>query len=263
MLDQEIRLMVLKHFYIALSDDDFLIKNPEGSEFPYRNDPIVADFNFQTDYFSLFIEKELKKLKFETGSFNMIMIRGRRNPKLIPYIEKHHNCLTIEVFFDEEKYREIYPHINEYPLRHLLIPVENQNELSAFLVELVMKAMEVAKKHNVDIPVDFIVDNVLDFKRGNFKNRWIYKRKNIPRTDLVAKLVCSLTCNSFKLDLILEKKSGVIQFEETILETLPSSIQYKGKFKNLEVKNELLIVTKGSGEKLYELNFRALEEINC
>lgn len=262
MFDQD-KFMIIKHFYIALSDDDFLIKNPEESEFPYRNDPIVADFNFQTDYFSSYIEREVKKQKLDAGNFNMIMIRGRKNPRPIPFIEEHHKCLTIEVFFDYKVYKRIYPHINEYPLEGLLNPLGNKDEFSTFLMSMVLDAMEIAEKENINLPSQFIVDTVLDFKKLRFQNNWIYKKKTIPRTELTSKLACELTVNYFKLNLIIENKAREVIYEETILTTLPSSIQYKSEFKDMVYRDGYIIVLKENGESLHKIDLDSLKAINC
>lgn len=254
--------MKLKRFYIGLSADDFLIKNPEGAEFPYRTSNIVSDFNFLTDYFSNYIERGLNSLKYKTNNFDTLMIRGRKKRKGV-VLKEHLKTLEIEIPFKEEKYHSIYPHINEYPINELLIPVENNNQLSNFLLAMVLDAMEIARAEKVNIPIEFIINRVLDFKKKNFENTWVYRQKRVPKTDLVSKLICNLSSDSFKLYLVVVDKKGKERFRKVILVTLPSAIQYKGEFRDIVFKDKFICVTKEGGENLYEIDIYSIENINC
>jgi|GEM_PF-1934799 len=234
--------MKLKHIYFALESDDFIDRK------------IVADFNFQTDYLTHFVEKRLIIEKFETINFQILMIRGRKKPSKELVFKEHLKALEIEIPFDENKYKELYPFVNEYPLNSLLKPVLKEGEFNNFLFEMIMEAVIKAKKLNAPIPYDFLINTILDFKSNEFKNEWLYKSKIFKEFSIKTSLFCKLTCNYFSLELIIEKGKKEI-FRKEILKTLPSTIMYKGEFKEILIENGLLKVTRDDYEKsiLYEL----------
>ena len=79
-----------------LNNDDFLIKNPPGSEFPYSVENVVSDFSFQSNYLSYYVEREIRKLNYISDDFNMILIEPRLN-----HIEN-------DTFKKSEKYIVLY-----------------------------------------------------------------------------------------------------------------------------------------------------------
>jgi hypothetical protein len=242
--------MKIKHFYLGLSDDDYLIPNPPESKFPFRTSKMVSEFNFQSDFITHYIENHLKKMKYESNDFDMIMIRGKKQPKENFFIEKHHKCLTIEVFFDDKKYKELYSLENKYPLDNLLKPIVKEDEFNEFVFKMIMEGLEKLRKQKALIPFDFLIDTTLDFKTNNYKNEWIHKRKVIKEYGIKPYLTCKLTCNYFSLNLIIEEGKQEI-YRQEVLRTLPSAIFYKDEFKDLKIDKKNLVITKKSNEKPY------------
>lgn len=256
--------MKLKYFFIGISEDDYLISNPVGSEYPYSVDTIVSDFDFQSNYFYNYVYSKLKDFKFEFGVFNTIMIRGRKKPdeKLVP--KTHFKSLNIEVFFNEERYRELYPYKNEYPLDdRLLPPIEKEEAFHTFLFDMVMEGLEKGKQQKAPIPYDFLVNTVLDFKLNGFKNEWIHKAKTFKEHGIKATLFCKLTMNYFSLELIIEKDKKEVLRKE-ILKTKPSGLIYDYKFKDIIIDNGILKIMKDTYEPsyLYEIDLSELTHKN-
>ncbi len=252
--------MKLKHFYLGLKSEDYYIPNPPGSEYPYSVDTIVSDFNFQTDYFTHFIEMKLRTLKYDTDKFNTVMIRARKLPELDYYIQKAYKSLTLEVSFNEEKYKELYPYRNEYPLDgRLLHPIEKEEAFHTFSFDMVMEGLDKGKLQKAPIPYDFLVNTVLDFKLNGFKNEWVYKTKAFKEYGITATLLCKLTMNYFSLELIIEKDKKEV-FRKEILKTLPSSLIYKGEFDDIIIDKGILRITKDTYEPsyLYEIDLSDL-----
>ena len=166
--------MTIRHFYIALNSDDYLTQNHPESKYPVKGE-IVSNISFQSYYFSHYIEKLLRKLKCETSDFNMILIRGRKNPEQLYFIEEHFKSLTIEVHFDEKEYRKLYPYENQYPIKRLLKPITDKEKFSEFLLNIVSQGLLKAKEQNAPIPVKELLKMMNDYKSLNFKNEWIFK----------------------------------------------------------------------------------------
>lgn len=243
--------MKLKNFYLGLSSDDYLIANPIGSDFPYRVSPIVSDFNFLSDYFSHFIEKKLRNLKFETKEIETIMIRGRKNPNGV-VVKKHLKTIELEVDFNEKKYLKIYPNVNSYPLNGQLIKLEDELTFSNFLFNMTVDGIDLAKHENVNIPCDDIIKFLKEFREIGFQNEWIFKKKKIQGTSFMAMLKCKLNCNNFILELIVKNNKKV--FKKEVLKTLPTAIQYKDEFKDLIIKGDEIIITKmNQSSELYKV----------
>ena len=245
--------MKLRHFFIGLDSDDFLIKNPPGSEFPYSVKPIVSDFSFLTHYFGDYMSRSIRKLSFDTNDFNALVIRGRKEPRGT-ILKSHFKSLNLEVYFNEKLFKDLYPFKNDYPIGGLLHPVIKQTEFSEFLHNLCYEGINNYSDEKFRIPKKELLESFEEFKGIGFINEWIHKRKGLTGTGLTAYLVCSLTANSFKLKLSLKDKIKQEIFAETILETLPSSNHYHNEFKDIKFKNQEIIVTKRDGDELFRMN---------
>jgi hypothetical protein len=245
--------MKLKYLYIALEDEDYR----------YENLHLTSDFNFQTFFLFNYFSREIAKVKFETKNFQFITIRGRKKPSQELVLKEHFKSLEIEIPFDENKYKELYPFINEYPLNGLLKPILKEEEFNNFLFEMVVEALVKGKKMNALIPYEFLLNTTLDFKASGFKNEWLYKSKTFKEFSIKTSLFCKLTCYYFSLELVIEKDKKEI-FRKEILKTLPSSIIYKGEFKEILIENGSLKIIRDDYEKttLYELPLSTIQLIS-
>ncbi len=249
--------MQLKHFYISLDESDFYISD----KVPYEVDSIVADFNFQTDYFTHFVEMAMRKLKFDADEFNMIIIRPRKTPAKLYYIENAYKAITIEVDFEEDKHRSIYPHKNTYPLGDkLLKPLSQEDKFHQFLFKLTMEALNKAYVQDAPIPSKDLEEIVLSFREKKFINEWVFKKKQFKKNGITASLQCQLTINYFALNLLIEKENKK-NFNSEIFRSLPNSIIYKDEFKDIVIESNILKVIKNSNssEVLYKIS---LDKIN-
>ena len=238
--------MKIKHFYLALSTDDLL-----GN--------IVSDFNFQSDFMTHYIEGRLKKLKYDSNDFNLIMIRGRKQPKECFFIEEKYKSLTIEIPFIEEKYKELYSSTNVYPLEEFLNPVLKEKEFSDFLFKMIMEGLLKLKNQKASVPCDFLIETLSDFRLDGFSNEWIHKKKVCKDYGVIAYLKCRLTSNYFSLELIIEKSKKEI-YKKEVLRTLPSVIMYKDEFKDIQVVKGKLLIMKNTSEEsiLFSLDLSSL-----
>jgi hypothetical protein len=244
--------MKIRHLYTGLDSDDFLEKSKPGSEFPMtvNDDGIVSDFNFQTDFYSSFIERSLRKLKFETENFNLIMIRGRKNPKADYYIQEHFKSLTIEIPFDFYAYREIYSFKNEYPLGDkLLKPIIDQDKFSSFLTKFINIGLNKAEEQNAPIPVQELRKYINEFSDLEFENKWVYKKKNFRDSKISMILTAKLSCNSFIMNLEIKAAKTVI-YDGIICKTLPSSFFYKNIIKDITLEGNVVTISSDTDQIL-------------
>jgi hypothetical protein len=247
--------MKIKHFYIGLSSNDYIPK----SHIETSKETIVSDFNFQTDYITQFIDKHLRTLKYDADDFNMIFIRGRKNPKEHFFIEELHKCLTIEIPFDEKLYNDLYPFQNEYPLTNLLKPLENQKGFNEFIKHFIIRGLNKAKKQKAPIPTDQLIKSMVNLKDIDYKNEWIHKSKTFKEFGLKASLSCELTCNYFLLTLIIEKDNQEI-FNQELLKSLPNSTIYKDEFNDLIIEGRTLKILKKDKSILAEVELEKIKK---
>jgi hypothetical protein len=238
--------MKIKHLYLALSTEDSL-------------GDVVSDFNFQSDFITDYIEKQLRKLKCDADDFNMIMIRGRNQPQELFFIQEQFKCLTIEVSFDIDKYKNIYPFSNKYPIEELIKPVLEKERFSEFLFEMIMNGLDKLKKQKAPIPSESLITTLLEFKSKKFINKWTYKKRVFKEIGITAYLNCELTCNYFTLELLIEKSKTEV-YRKTILKTLASAAMYKDEFKDIKIIDGHLLVEKDALENniLFDLELSIL-----
>lgn len=245
--------MQIKFLYLALEGKDYDIENP----------CLVSDFDFQTGFMFDYFEKSLKANKFIADDFQFITIRGRKNPSKSVVLKEHFKSLEIEILFDEEKYFQLYPYENKYPLEGLLKPVLKEKEFNNFLFKMVMEGLEKGKEQKAPIPFDFLINACLDFKLNGFKNEWLYKTKAFKEYGIKASLFCKLTCNYFSLELMIEENKKEV-FRKEILKTLPSNLIYKPLFKDIIIEKGELIITSADLENpiLYKMLLSKILSVN-
>lgn len=247
--------MKLKYFALQIESDDYLIPNPEKSEFPFRVSNIVSDFSFHTEFIFNFFSRNLSLLKYETDNFQFIVIRGRKNPKDTIFVKEIFKALEIEIQFNENKYLELYPFENEYPLiNKLLKPVLKENEFNEFLFEMIIDGLTKAENQDAPIPLKFLKEIALKFKLNGYVSEWIDKIKTFKEYGLKVSFSCRINCNYFSLTLVIDKNKKEI-FREEILRTLPSSLIYQNQFKDVIIEEGILKIIKDDLQKssLYEV----------
>lgn len=241
--------MMLRYFALALKSEEAITKEEQNR---------ISDFNFQTTYLSYYLSWALRKQKFETQGFNILLFRGSKNPEPLPILKEHFKSLNVEVFFDEYEYTRLYPKANVYPLTGLLKPLVNETAFNDFVFSMVVNGLETAK-NTASLPYEFLVNTLLDFRMKGCKTEWVHQTKKIRSQGLKVSLICQLSANYFRLELSVKNKELEI-FRKELLKTLPSQDQYSSEFKNIVIDDEKIMVTKNEDGKalLFTLPFSDL-----
>lgn len=240
--------MKIKYFFLTLDVDDF----------KSISDTIVSDFNFQTYFFSNYIQKNIKN-KFESNDFNFVGVQGSLYPKKKYEIDKVFKNFSIEVPFNMDKYQEIYPYKNNYPLNdNLLKPIKDISKFNHFLYEMFITGMDKIKQQDAPISVDEFYKILNEFKEIGFKNEWIFKKKTFKEHSIKGELKCELTCNFFNLKLSIWKNNNKI-FDKEIIKTLPMGVFYETEFNDILIEGDILKISKKLSGYLFEI---PLSELN-
>ncbi|NMA74917.1 MAG: hypothetical protein GX963_12335 [Bacteroidales bacterium] len=108
-------------------------------------------------------------------------------------------------------------------------------------------------KNSYNIPFDKILQSLDNFKKNEFINEWIFKKKRSKKPNCEAMLICNLSIEKFRLKLIVLKDNQII-FDKIILETDPDEIAYEYRFNDLVIKEDKIIVTSKYTSNLFEIN---------
>jgi hypothetical protein len=217
--------MLLKHIYLYLNLD----------EYP---DELATPFGFRTRYICNFLEKRLKPLKYQADGFSKICVQGKHVPEeACPIISE--NAVVPSVMFDQERYQML-----------------DTDEHHEFFIGMLCEGIEkCARNHH--IPLAAMMEAIEDFRRGGYKNEWIYQTKLLRPAGLRASLLCSLDTDRFVLTLQLERKGETI-FMEPILETKPDEIIFEHRFKEVALADDSVVVKNKFGENIFSLELNAL-----
>jgi hypothetical protein len=218
--------MRLRHFYLGLYIDDYL----EELE---KLDELVTPFSFQTRYVCNFIERYLKKAKFNADGFSKMCICGRAKPTGKSRIQCV-NALVVEVGFDVARYHGL-----------------SQDEFSEFFLSMIQAGIEKGSSTH-SLPKAVLLDALENFRESGYKNCWIHKAKKIPNTRIKATLECKLTINDFSLCIVIAEGVKILH-RECILQTKPDEIIFQHQFKEIVCTEGKLAVIGKFGKELWSM----------
>lgn len=200
---------------------------------------LCSDFGFRSHYLGNILTRCARRLKFVSGGFVGIFAQGRRSPAREPRITVDRNLIA-HVDFDPSRYRDLGP-----------------GEHHEFFISMMTAGLEKCARH-YDIPLAELLQAIDQFRSGGYKNEWIHQTKLLRGLGLRATLACRLDSEHFTLNLVLERKGAVV-FDETILDTLPDSIIFHYRFKEVVVDGTSIVVMDRLGKRLYVLDANSLQ----
>src|SRR3569833_357112 len=184
-----------------------LMSNPDDLSTPKA---FKSDFGFRNRFIGNYLTRKLKELKPVSLNFSRIALIASKSP--IKENEVLESFLRVSVSFDRSKYESLL-----------------KEELPDFFIAMYKEGiMKASQTH--EIPAEFLLVRLEEFKANNYLNEWEFKSKSFKELGLKATLICKMTMDFFSLTLVLTKKSEVI-FTEEILNTLPDEIIYHWQFK--------------------------------
>jgi hypothetical protein len=211
--------MILKHIYLYLNT----------TEYP---DSIVTKFGFQTRYICNFIERHLKREKFNAEDYSKICVQGQKLPDGKCHIVSE-NALVSEVQFDRDRYENL-----------------QGEEYHEFFLGMLERGLNKCQSL-FSIPRSALHSAIEEFRSCGYKNHWEHKKTRL-NNGLAAILSCDLTMNEFVLTLSIHKGNEIL-FEQPILKTKPDEIIFEHQFKDMKQSDDELVVVNKFGKKIYSL----------
>lgn len=203
----------------------------------YEKD-IVYPFKYQSRSICNYLERHLKKIKFNTDGFKRVCFVGKSKPSPEGFVNSS-NVLVVEIPFDEEQYKML-----------------ERNQLNTFFTKLLSGGIERCKKH-YDIPGDELLEWLQNFNEIGCVNKWVFKTKAIKELGVKCILNCNLTIDAFYLNLDVVKGQEII-FSDEILSTVPNEIVFVPMFKDVSLVGDCIVVSDKYGDPIYSISVNEL-----
>ena len=200
--------MLLRSIVLSLSPEQFTGRN--------------SDFLFASCYVSNYVTRRIRKLRHDVEGFSTIVIEGWREradsaAKVVP-----DRALQVPVEFSLSAYDALGVH-----------------ERHEFYLEMLRIGMEKASV-GFDVPLAAIMQAIVEFREGGYRNSWIHASKPIQK-GLKVLLHCDLDPKRFRLELQLQRGADVVR-EWTVVETRPDELIFAHRFKSLLVEGPNIVV---------------------
>ncbi|WP_299884400.1 hypothetical protein [uncultured Lacinutrix sp.] len=191
------------------------------------------DFQQHIDFINDFFSKEIRKKKFKTdGTFNMINI-ALSEFELKPSSIVPSKVLQVHLDFDKKVYEKA-----------------KETEDYNYYLELLEKGFKKANKIK-SIPLDELLNLIERFKKSNYKNKWIHKKKRFKKDDLEVILTCELTTNYFQLWLTVNRiTTNELLINEVVIRTETGISIHEGMFKDIIIENDIIITDKSDSPRI-------------
>jgi hypothetical protein len=182
----------------------------------------TRDFEFRCRFIGNYLKRRLTKSGFEPMDFNRLAINGCVDKLYSNRISESYLCVAVP--FDKNRYDSL-----------------TKEEMPDFFLDMYKKGILRAQETH-QLPVDFFLKELGEFKINGFKNEWEFKSKICKEIGIKATLFCRMTLDAFTLSLVLYKNKEVI-YNREILNTFPDETCYHYLFKDLIFEDDKIIVT--------------------
>lgn len=205
----------------------YLQINEEGANYSAR-----SDFDFEVFFITEYISRDLYKNKFKYEDVD----------KLVVYIESPKPDIVHDKLFKSLDYTSTmsYMEISRLDGHERIDKILELIEIAGSAYEFFMPGIR-----------QVIHESIESFRNSGYKNIWLFKRKRVAAVGNL-ELICELNREMFTLTLVARNKSDEI-FRKEILKTLPSSIIYHHKFKDILVDENNIVVTDRFDKPLYQV----------
>ena len=203
---------------------------------------VVTSFKMQSWSICLYLIREIKTKKIISDNFNRICFIGKEKPFNEGFVNSC-NVLSVDVPFD----------LNEYSTR----PLDSLNEL---FIQMLSYGIKICiSRHK--LPLEFLLESMEEFRKNNYENKWVLRRKRINGTGLVCEIICELTMEKFNAEFIVLHKKKII-YRKDILTDIPNWISNSYFFKNkLLIKDDKILLIDNLGKIAFEQKISTLTEL--
>lgn len=208
---------------------------------PYR-------FGFNVRFICNYLSKEVRKLNVAgDGTYKMISVRLRNASSscLLTYGTDNQDVLSILLPVSE----------NEQKQYNKTTSIEERCE---FYLKLLEKGYVFASNFR-EIPIDSLLKVHDKFRENNYKNEWLWKKKQISDYGICIFFKCYFTIFDFRLELeVYNTKQTVLLTKGVVLRTGPDEIFYDKEFRKIEILSSKLIIKDFLDKENFEFDLHQL-----
>jgi hypothetical protein len=139
-------------------------------------------------------------------------------------------ALAVSIPFDKEKYEKI-----------------KGTAACEYYLELFETGFKKASEFKT-IPLDTLLDLIDNFRKNDYKNEWLHKKKQFKDRDIEVVLNCRFTTFDFRLIATINMLStGEELCSGVVIHTEPDEINFNKMFKDILIDGRNIVITDASG----------------
>lgn len=189
-------------------------------------------FDFNCRFICNYLSKEVRKLKIiGDGSYKMISVTLCNAPSecKLTYGAVYPDVLSIPLQISEEE---------QIRYNNMV----NLNDRYEFYLQLLEKGYTYASQF-IRIPIKDLIITHDSLRNNNYENNWLWKRKSFPSYGIYALFKCYFTTFEFRLEIeVYRLVNKQMITKGIVLRTGPDEIFFNKKFRDIEVRNDILII---------------------
>ena len=155
-------------------------------------------------------------------------------------LEIINNLLIIPIHFNELNYPKVMDKI----------------KVNEYLIDRICEGIEQIKEEYPEI-VENLINGITEFRKNDYECHWLHKKKK--HENLRIELHGYLDIKVFNLTLVIYNKNKEVLISKIILTTPPNEFSFKNRFKDIIIKENIVIITDKHDRPWYNFDLSSLE----
>lgn len=198
------------------------------AEYGIYDDNFFITFHDNVNFISNYLSKRIRSCHIKTdGSYNLLCI-SLTTSESSSRIESI-NALSVNLHFsldDKKRYLQL----------------KDEKERFELYLSLFEKGYRIAEKHK-PIPTELLLSLHSEFRKNDYKNERLFKKKQIKEHGIKVELIHSMTSYDYQLMLFVYNLKNNLIGQGCIYKTLPDEILFDKNVRNLLIDDGKLIVS--------------------
>lgn len=225
-----------------------LVQQRHSNSYKEINDVGVTDWEYNVCFISDYLSLKVRKLGIETPYFNLLSV----SPRDIEtgYIDDWEcvECLKVFTPFSSDE------------MQTLISTKDFKTRIEMYL-SVLERGYKIASEH-YDIQIDKLLELHQQFRDGEYKHEWIFKKKPIKEYGIYLFFKCYFTTIDFRLELeVYDVKKTRLLTKGIVLRTAPDRIHFGKDFnKGIEIDNNKMYLLDFLDKRAFEFDLEQLSK---
>ena len=221
-------------------------ETPDGGKTPDDYNAFAEVFDWNTRFICNWLCKAVRKLQIETGPVRMLcftQIPGKSCSVIDKCSQAIHCFITLSAE-EQSQLKSMSCHTDRYE----------------FMLSFLERGYREASK-TIPLPLDKLFGLHEQFRKGGYKNEWLFKKKMLREYGLYVFLKCYFTTFDFHLELeAYDLKKTRLIAREVIFRSPPDEICFSKDFRSIRVAGEYLEILNFIGVVEMKINLELLTQ---